>query len=190
MRTLRALVALASLALVVAVATVWLSNRAAAQIDLTGTWNLELVGVVNQTLQANVTQNGTALTIDFGVGDAQLSGTIDPATGEFNVFGCPGDCGGLSMTGTTSPDGRSMSGTFLSDFIGSGTFTGTRKAPPPVSVGGYAELPEGARSPLETGPSAGPSLGVLALTAAAVTAGAVALGGVAWYARRSLVVRR
>ncbi|MCH6554206.1 MAG: 4Fe-4S cluster-binding domain-containing protein, partial [Acidobacteria bacterium] len=50
------------------------------------------------------------LTIDLGFGDGQLTGTIDKSTGDFSVFGCLGDCGGLSMDGTTSPDGNSMSG--------------------------------------------------------------------------------
>ena len=51
-------------------------------------------------------------------------------------------------------------------------------------VGGVAELPEAAGSPLEAGGSSGSSPGVLAGIAAALAAGAVALGGAAWWARR------
>lgn len=50
-------------------------------------------------------------------------------------------------------------------------------------VGGVAELPEVAGTPLEAGGS-GPSAGVLAVIAVGVTAGTVALGGAARYMRR------
>lgn len=51
-------------------------------------------------------------------------------------------------------------------------------------VGGVAELPDVAGTPLEAGGSSGLSGGVLAGITAAVTAGALAFGGAAWYARR------
>lgn len=55
------------------------------------------------------------------------------------------------------------------------------------SVGGVAELPEVAGTPLETGGSPGSSAGVLAGTiAGAVLAATIALGGAAWWARRRL----
>lgn len=65
-----------------------------------------------------------------------------------------------------------------------------RVALPTPGVGGIAELPDVAGTPLEAGGSSGPGAGVLAGVAAVVTAGAVALGGAAWYVRRSLVSRR
>ena len=160
------------------------STGARAEIDLTGDWNIELVGILTQTFSATVTQNGSDLEIDLGVGDAQLAGTIDPATGEFGVFGCPGDCMGLSMNGTASPDGNSMSGTFFSPVTFDGSFTGTKKNPTPQPVGGIAELPDVAGTPLETGGSSGRSANVVAGIAVAAAAGALALGGAAWYARR------
>ena len=65
------------------------------------------------------------------------------------------------------------------------TITATPTPCPPEGcpVGGIAELPEVAGTPLETEGSSGPSAGVLAGVAAG-TAGVVGLGGAAWYARR------
>ena len=55
---------------------------------------------------------------------------------------------------------------------------------PNEALGGVAELPEVATTPLEAAGSSGSSAGVLAGIAAAAAAGVVALGGAAWYARR------
>ena len=52
------------------------------------------------------------------------------------------------------------------------------------SVGGIAELPPGAGTPLATPDSSGSNSKVLAAVAAAVAACAITLGGAAWYARR------
>ena len=55
----------------------------------------------------------------------------------------------------------------------------------PPGVGGIAELPEAAETPLEAVGSSGPSAGVLAgAVVGAVALGVLALGGAAWYARR------
>ena len=51
-------------------------------------------------------------------------------------------------------------------------------------VGGIAELPEVAGTPLETGGSSGGNVGILAGVVGAVAVGAVALGVAAGYARR------
>ena len=51
-------------------------------------------------------------------------------------------------------------------------------------VGGIAELPEMAGTPLGAGDSSGRSAVPLAGAVAAVAAGAIALGGAAWYGRR------
>ena len=53
----------------------------------------------------------------------------------------------------------------------------------PFPIGGIAELPEVAETPLEAEGSSGASASVVAGVVAAVAAGAVALGGAAWYAR-------
>ncbi len=58
----------------------------------------------------------------------------------------------------------------------------TPTAPP--AVGGIAELPEVAGTPLETDGSSGPSAGLLAGVVGATAIGAIALGGAAWYTRR------
>ena len=54
---------------------------------------------------------------------------------------------------------------------------------PSVGVGGIAELPEVAGTPLETGTSSDTNAGVLAGMAAAAAAGVIVLGGAAWWAR-------
>ena len=53
-----------------------------------------------------------------------------------------------------------------------------------LTVGGVAELPEVAGTPLEAHESSASSTGLLASLAAAVASGTFALGGAAWYARR------
>lgn len=58
---------------------------------------------------------------------------------------------------------------------------------PSNQVGGIAELPEVAGTPLETAGSLGSNTGLLAGVVAAIAAGTVTLGGAAWYARRRCV---
>ena len=55
-----------------------------------------------------------------------------------------------------------------------------------LPVGGIAELPDVASTPLEAEGSSGPGAGLVAGIAAAVAAGALALGGAAWYAGRRI----
>ena len=55
---------------------------------------------------------------------------------------------------------------------------------PLVGVGGIAELPEVAGTPVESPGSSGSSKGLLVGIVAAIAAGSVTLGGAAWYARR------
>ncbi len=63
--------------------------------------------------------------------------------------------------------------------------TSSCSAPTPdPSVGGIAELPEAAGTPLNATGSSGGNAGLLAGIIAAVVAGAGALGGAAWYVRR------
>ena len=57
----------------------------------------------------------------------------------------------------------------------------------PLGVGGIAELPEVARTPLETPGSSGGNVGLLAGIVAAIAPGTATLGGAAWYARRRWV---
>ena len=56
-----------------------------------------------------------------------------------------------------------------------------------ISVGGLAELPEVAGTPLEAPDSSGGSTALLAGVVGATAIGAVALGAAAWYARRRLL---
>ena len=55
------------------------------------------------------------------------------------------------------------------------------------TIGGVAELPDVAATPLEAGGSSGASVSFLAALAAGSTAGVIALGGAAWYAKRRWV---
>ena len=159
---------------------------------LTGKWNIDLNGIVPQTFSVQVTESGTDLVFDLGVGDAQLFGMIDPTTGEFDVFGCPGDCGGLSMGGSVTPDGTSMSGTFSSGLIGSGTFAGARKGSgtpaatptPPPAVGGIAIDSELRTLSLQAPTRSGLETARTVSITAALLAGLLAVGGVAWYTKR------
>ena len=52
------------------------------------------------------------------------------------------------------------------------------------AVGGVAELPEVAGTPLEATDSSGSNTGLIAGIVAAIAAGSATLGGAAWYARR------
>ena len=58
---------------------------------------------------------------------------------------------------------------------------------PANTVGGIAELPEVAGTPLEAPDSSGLSAGLIAGVAAVAVTGAIAFGGAAWYARRRRV---
>ena len=51
-------------------------------------------------------------------------------------------------------------------------------------VGGIAELPDAAGTPLEATDSSGGSIGMWVVVAAGVVGGALALGGAGWYVRR------
>ena len=53
-----------------------------------------------------------------------------------------------------------------------------------AAVGGIAELPDMAGTPLDAPDSSGGNTGLLAAVIAAATAGALKIGGAAWYARK------
>ena len=84
-------------------------------------------------------------------------------------------------------------GSFPSPGLATGTVTpktiitscGTLTWTADTSVGGIAELPEVAGTPLESAGSTGPSASLLA-GLAAVAVGTLALSGAVWYARRRL----
>ena len=64
----------------------WAStSRVAAQLDISGTWNMVFIGDLSLSCAAPVTQTGTSLSMDFscfnGIGVA--TGTIDKGTGNF-----------------------------------------------------------------------------------------------------------
>ena len=67
---------------------------------------------------------------------------------------------------------------------GAGVDRGAAYVFEPLAVGGIAELPDVARTPLEAPESSGTSVGVVASIAAAIAAGGMASGGTACYARR------
>lgn len=193
-------------------ALVALPSPVAAQIDLSGEWNLTLTGDVNtfEPCETTVEQIGVALTFVVSchqpIGSGTLTGSIDPDGGDFDVSGIlSGIVGGFlfEFTGKTAPDGSSFQGPWtISSVPAFGQFSGQRKeqpTPPPTNTPSATPTP----TPTPTGtpvpptpiggigifpgiggtPSGGNG-GVLAEVAAAVSAGAVALAGAAWYAKR------
>ena len=112
------------------------------------------------------TNNGTCgTTANYGV-------IIDGVTGEFSGYAWGESIGWISFSCTN---------TASCGIVDYGVRTVGAKPPP---VGGIADLPEVAGTPLETGGSSGPSTTLLASLAGAIAAGTLALGGAAWYARR------
>ncbi|MDP3769075.1 MAG: hypothetical protein Q8S13_13750 [Dehalococcoidia bacterium] len=128
-------------------------GRAEADVDLTGDWILTFGDPPDALFcPATVDQSGTELSIDFycealDVGFL-LPGTIDPASGSFEVEAC-GDPPGpglycFSLTGVAASDGNSMSGTWAltGGAMADGPFTGTRTtAPAPPTATQAAAMP-------------------------------------------------
>ncbi len=107
-----------------------LGNRARAQIDISGDWNISVVGHFSGTCTATVEQTGAELlaVLDCSlIGSGTFVGSIDLATGNFSLSSDPI---GVELEGTAAGDGSSISGTWDALGFFSGTFTGTRKAEP------------------------------------------------------------
>ena len=99
------------------------------------------------------------------------------------VIDATGDGGGNTLDGPLGIAVDKSGNVSVTGFSSDNAFNHVSASP----VGGVAELPEVATSPLETDGSSGTSAGVLAGTiAVAVLVGSVSLGGAAWYARRRL----
>ena len=122
-------------------------NCAEAPGDITGKWNVTFTGSVTQISCAyQVTQSGTSLTaVDPNCDFSPLTGNIDTGTGVFFLF-LDGFCGGeLTMSGTVTGGGTSMSGTYvLIDFCNAvfdnnGTFAGAIKAPSQINITNLAQ---------------------------------------------------
>ncbi len=104
-------------------------NRAHAQIDLTGRWDIHFVVMLSGDCDVAIMQTGTDLLLvgqcDIA-GSGSLEGTIDQDTGQFTLSGSLGGIGAV-IEGTASEDGNSVSGTVGTDLLGiAGTFAGTR----------------------------------------------------------------
>jgi len=171
--------------LVVAAALIALpAERAAALTDISGTWNITLLHpdvVGSIACSAVIAQPGSTLSASMtctGLGSGTLTGSINTSSGAFTLSGPLGGYT-MNMSGTATPDGNSMNGTFtLPPIPSNGTFSGFHKSGP---VGGVARLPGVDRAPLLGGGSSGQPVSLIASGAALV---AFALGGAAWYARR------
>lgn len=175
--------ALASLALAAILMTP-LAERALAQTNISGSWNLTLQhpdagGPIACAMR--ISQNGTLLSSTMtctGLGSGSQSGSINKMTQAFTLSGPIADFT-MNMSGTAAGDGNSMSGTFtLPPIPSNGTFSGFRKSGP---VGGIAELAGVNVAPLRSDGSSGQPVWLLG---AGVVLVALALGGAAWYARR------
>lgn len=109
-------------------------NRAHAQIDLTGRWDIHFVVMLSGDCNVAIMQTGTDLLLvgqcDIA-GSGSLEGTIDPDTGQFTLSGSLSGIGAV-IEGTASEDGNSVTGTVGTDLLGiAGTFTGTRTSTDP-----------------------------------------------------------
>jgi hypothetical protein len=202
----------------------WAASRldASTTPNLTGTWTIDFPAPINLTCASSlIKQHGAALAIGIPcpplvyLGD-WFTGSIDKATGNFSVsvmFFCDYLDVPFTLTGTASPDGNTISGTWYTEcffFSGPGTFSGERTGPatitfepptltstatppptaiptpPPAPVGGISRDPSAEAAPAQSTGSSGASAGLLAFVIAATTTGALLLGGSAWYVRRRL----
>ena len=141
-----------------------------ARVD--GAGNLYVSDVENN----RVLEYDSPLTTDtvadrvFGQGGSFTSATIN--------------LGGISASSLNNPNGLAVDGAG-NLYVGDATNARVLVYDSPLTaVGGIAELPEVAGTPLDAPESSGLSAGILVGVAGAVAAGAVALGGAAWYARR------
>jgi len=167
------------------------TGRAEAQIDVSGEW---IVTTLNSgagdslDTAATITQAGTRLSMAVDnwslAGPGTFSGTIDTATGDFSLSGTVVAGDGTTslsydLTGTASPDGNSISGSYTRNT--SGTFDGVRQlaATSPAAVA--AAVPETGSGPASSGDSTGLWA---ALPALAAVAGAVMVAGGLLAARR------
>ena len=105
----------------------------AQDIDITGEWDFDVSGAIPLSCTATITQSDTAFAMAFrcpDLGSGAFNGTINRETGELSATGSlitiPVD-----LTGTASPDGASISGSWAADLLGfSGAFSATRAGPP------------------------------------------------------------
>jgi hypothetical protein len=114
-------------------------DRGEAQIDISGDWIITVLlgGDPIGDCAATVTQAGTGLSLAVDCASlaqgtplagfqGTLSGTIDTATGDFSMSGTYANGVAQDLTGTASPDGNSMSGSYTNVSLSgvSGTFDG------------------------------------------------------------------
>jgi hypothetical protein len=154
------------------------AGRAAALVDITGTWKFtlqhpDIVGTLSCSATINQENDDTLtapMTCDF-FGSGTLTGAVDANNGAFILTGNLGP-NPMTMSGQSALDGNSASGIWtVSPVPANGTFTAIRTGGGPA-VGGLTELAD------VTHPGASHGLPmVLWLFGAA--AGAAALGGMA-----------
>lgn len=153
--------------------------RAEAQIDISGDWIVteDSLGAPSPCA-ATVTQTGTGLAMvledcaSLPGQQGTFSGTIDTATGDFSLSGTFTSGLALDLTGTASPDGNSISGSFTGPLPG--TFDGVRQlaatsaaavaaAVPKAGSGGYLDQSSSGLPMVAWLALAGASLAVLCL---------------------------
>ena len=113
------------------------ATPAQAQIDISGTWNFDVLGFGSDPIRcpSTIEQTDPTFTIDtnctdFGFGS--LEGEIDVETGEFTASGNIGAIL-IEMAGTASQDGETIEGTWEATSFGfSGTLSAVRKPPGPT----------------------------------------------------------
>ena len=184
---------LRSLAVAFALALVSMATSAgpaAADDDLTGKWQVDMVGDFNLSCATDITQDGSALDLYL-----YCVSVLPPFTGIPIVLRPDGSfdkematfhtkqiepTGFIQVSGVVGPSGHTMSGTWsiCTGDCKVGTFEGTR-----AGVGGIAELPDADAAPLQASDSDRTGAGVLAASVAGAAA-LVAFAGAVLFGRK------
>jgi hypothetical protein len=134
-----------------------------------------------QTEDGAGTDRGAAYVFERNQGGPDNWGEVEKLTAsdaqDEDEFG-----GSVAVSGDTA-----VVGAYLED--GAGSNRGAAYVFGPPAVGGVAELPDLAGTPLDTGGSPGGGAGITAWVAVALATGAMALVGAAWYGKRRWVRR-
>lgn len=113
-----------------------LTDRAEAQVDISGDWSFSIAGAISGTCRSAIFQTGSDLfapTTCSVVGSGDLEGSIDPDTRAVSLAGALGGID-VSLEGVVSEDGNSMEGVWTAFVVFTGTFTGTRTSTVPALI--------------------------------------------------------
>lgn len=130
MRTSTRILALVGLLAILAASTIAFGrSHAQTQIDISGDWNIELVGDLQLSCTAVITQLGAEFSMEvscLSLGRGTFAGSVDTETGDFTASGALLGID-VALVGVASADGESIAGAWDSVIGFSGTFAGVRK---------------------------------------------------------------